>query len=102
MVRKEDAAIDTILETLYATDVQGYQVLDAKLLKSEAIKRIHRTLARLDMPKRRQIEDEANYRLERFEKFSHLTDEQRVAVVRIAKERRISIEEAYVIASAKP
>src|SRR5690242_11767547 len=97
--RKEQEAIDTILDTLYALDAQGYQVLDAKVAKSEAVHRIQRTLSRLDKEKRKTVEDEANYRLERFQKFTTLSDTKRDEILRIAREQHVSIEEAYKIAS---
>lgn len=96
--RKSAQAIDEVLETLYAIDVQGYH-LPASILKEEAVNRIHRTLERLSREKRQQVEDQANYRLERFEKFRSLPERKREEIIRLAKERHITIEEAYVMAT---
>ncbi len=96
--RKEQEAIDEVLETLYSLDVQGY-FLDEKILKSEANKRIRRTIQRLEEDKRKPVEDEAAYRLEQFERFSRLDEDERNEIVRLAKDRHISLEEAYRIAS---
>ena len=98
MPAEKSQAIDDVLETLYALDLQGYQ-LDAKILKGEALNRIRRTLSRLDGEKRKTVEDETNYRLERFEKFSHLPGTQREEIIRVAKERNLSLEEAYAVVS---
>ena len=87
--------IDTVLATMYANDAHGYHGVDVRVFKSEAIKRIQRELETLDKKTRSHIEPDANYRLEEFNEFSHLPDTMRQEVLRVAKERRISIEQAY-------
>lgn len=86
--------IDTVLSTMYANDAGGYQGVDEKIFKSEGIKRIQRELETLDKKTRSHIEPDTNYRLEEFKEFSHLPDTIRQEVLRLAKERRISIEQA--------
>lgn len=93
---REEKAIDEILETLYALDVQGY-VLDENVMKSAAVKRINRTLDRIARGKK-TVQDETNYRLEQFEKFSKMEKRQRDEIIQIAKEKHISLEEAYKLA----
>jgi hypothetical protein len=87
--------IDTVLSTMYANDAFGYQGVDARVFKSEAIKKIQRELETLDKKTRTHIEPDIKYRLEEFRDFSHLPDQLRQDVLRLAKERRISIEQAY-------
>jgi len=99
MARPEQA-IDEILETLFAIDVQGY-TLGEQTVKSEAIKRIHRTIDKLAKSKQQAVKDEASYRLEQFEKFSKMKKAARQEIIQIARERHISIEEAYRIAASQ-
>ena len=93
--RHAKAAIDTVLATLYANDARGYLGSDAKVFRSEALNRIHSQLSTLDQAARSDVEDETKYRIEGFEEFSHLPESVRREVLRIAKEKAISIEEAY-------
>jgi hypothetical protein len=93
--RYAKAAIDNVLATLYANDARGYLGGDAKVFKSEALKRIQSQLSTLDRTARTDIEDETKYRIEGFEEFSHLPESVRREVLRIAKEKAITIEEAY-------
>lgn len=90
-------AIDTILDTLYVNDLLG--PLDAKVMRSAAIRRIKTTIERMEKGRRSEVEDEANYRLDRFEKFSHLSKDRRDEILRLARERQITIEEAYALTS---
>jgi hypothetical protein len=92
----EDTAIDGVFSTLYANSW-----LDTKVLKAEAGKRIARAIARLDKAKRKTLEDEAEYRLEQWGKFSTSTPDLRAETLRIARERHITLEQAYEIASKK-
>lgn len=96
-----EQAIDTVLSTLFATDASGYHFLEPKVVKSEAIKRIRRSLESIDAHMRKPIEDRTRYRLEQFEEFSTLPERKREEVLRLAKERHITIEEAYEIAKSK-
>ncbi|MDD9954159.1 MAG: hypothetical protein OXR66_07550 [Candidatus Woesearchaeota archaeon] len=100
MGRKEEEVIDTVIETLYALDVEGYKLinLDDKVLKSQALRRINNTIEKLHSGKR-QLLSNAHYRLDLFEKFQHLTQKERDEIVELAKEKHISLEEAYMIAS---
>lgn len=87
-------AIDTVLATLYANDARGYMGVDAKVLKDAAFKRIRSELSTLDKKARPEVEHNTMYRIEEFEGFSHMPDSVRRDVLRIAKEKHLSIEEA--------
>lgn len=88
-------AIDTVLATLYANDARGYLGVDAKVFQGAAFKRIQSELSTLDKRLRPTLEDEAKYRIEEFKGFSQLPESVRRDVLRIAKEKAISIEDAY-------
>lgn len=93
--RKEERAIDRDLATLFSTDASGYHFHDPAIVKSEAIRRIRRTLDSIDAHTRKPLEDKTKYRLEQFEEFSTMPERRREEVMRLARERQISIEEAY-------
>lgn len=93
--KKTERLIDRVIRSMFASDASGYQFIDEKLVKSEGIKRIRSLLERLDGEKRHTVEDPTLYRLEEFERFSHLPEHTRREILDIAKEKRISIEQAY-------
>jgi len=97
MARNTKQAIDEILATLYMNDVRGYQVIDENVLRNDIVKRIQRKIATLDEKARKEVQNDVNYRIERFKEFSHLSDSIRTEVVKIAKERAITLEEAYEV-----
>lgn len=99
-IRNDEKAIDEVLETLYAIDVQEYH-LPKSVLKKEAMNRIGRTLERLSEHKRDMVRDHANYRLEQFEKFQGLPEKKRNEIISLARQKHISIEEAYMLAGGK-
>jgi hypothetical protein len=94
-MRDKKKDIDEVLTTLYWSDAGGYLGVDKVVLNSEAKRRIQRTLATLDAKTRQSVETEANYRLERFGKFKELPITRRTEILKVAKEKHISIEKAY-------
>lgn len=93
--KKTARLIDRIIESMFSNDASGYHLIDEKVVKSEGVKRIFSLLDRLDEDRRDVVEDEARYRLGEFDRFSHLPASQRRDILELAREKRISIEQAY-------
>lgn len=88
MPRSKKQLVDQDIATLFSTDFS--YGLDKELVKSEAIKRIKRSLPTLDS-KTRRIQEE---RLEAYHGFEQLTPDEHKAILQYAKTHQVSVEEA--------
>ena len=108
MVRKKQAiderverevkeTIDIVLSTLYANDERGYFGVGMKpdQFKDQGIKRIQRKLSSLDVKAQEPLASDYKGRVARFDTWASLPKDQKDEVLRLAKERHISLEKAY-------
>jgi hypothetical protein len=80
--------VDQDIATLFSTDFS--YGMDKELVKSEAIKRIKRSLPTLDSKTQRITQE----RLKLYENFEHLTTQEHQKILQYAKMHKVTVEEA--------
>lgn len=72
-------------------------MVDPKVFRSAARKKIGEHLASIDEKTTPEIKERTSYRLEQLNEFSELPKRDREIIMRVAKDRHVSLEEAYTI-----
>jgi len=87
--RTGEHGLEDVFLTLYNSG------MDAKVLGAEGAKRIARTIARLDKGRRKVVEDDASYRLERWREYTAASPAAREEARRLERAQGITREEAF-------